>query len=396
VENITMQFNRTVRAVATFLMSCGLGLASAGDLNPPAGPVAPTMKPLSDVEPRIAVNAQNTPGSATAVHVISQPGSYYLTGNVFGLNGRNGIAVTASGVTLDLNGFTVIGAPGALSGVLITTERVEVRNGVVREWPIHGVHFEQNISNTPGVLTGVTTRFNSGDGVRATRAVHVIDCVADHNNGSGFRLGNGSMIRRSTARTNGEEGIFATSALVEGCVSRNNTAAGIRVAGVGSRVLDCIAGNNNGVGILVGGDTSTVMRSTSHDNPGGGILANTNASGSLIAECTVNYNSQFGISVVSAQNVTIERCTVHLNQVAQILISSSGCVIQGNRMRLSGAATNGVSIPAGSNNLVVQNVVTKTTGAGAGYAISAGNVVGPIFTGVGTITTTNPWANFER
>src|SRR6478672_5324618 len=82
---------------------------NAGDLNPPAGPVASTMKTLSEVEPRIAINATNTPGDADSVFKISQPGSYYLTGNVTGVASKYGIEIAASGVTVDLAGFELTG-----------------------------------------------------------------------------------------------------------------------------------------------------------------------------------------------------------------------------------------------------------------------------------------------
>ncbi len=44
----------------------GIIWVSAGDLNPPSGPVTPTMKTLTEVEPRIAINATNTPGSGNS------------------------------------------------------------------------------------------------------------------------------------------------------------------------------------------------------------------------------------------------------------------------------------------------------------------------------------------
>ena len=90
----------------------GVIWVSAGDLNPPAGPVTPTMKTLTEVEPRIAINAVNTPGDAFSTFKITQPGSYYLTGNVTGAAGTSGIRVASGQVTLDLNGFTLEGAGG--------------------------------------------------------------------------------------------------------------------------------------------------------------------------------------------------------------------------------------------------------------------------------------------
>jgi len=83
--------NRNTRIVALGLavvVAATGGTASAGDLNPPPGPVAPTMKSLSEVEPRIAINATNTPGDADSLFKITQPGSYYLTGNITGVAGK--------------------------------------------------------------------------------------------------------------------------------------------------------------------------------------------------------------------------------------------------------------------------------------------------------------------
>src|SRR5262245_41804718 len=103
-------------ALLALAVAAGAGASLAGPLDPPSGPVAPTMKPLDQVEPRTAINAVNTPGDATAVFRITQPGSYYLTGNVAGVLNRSGIAVSAADVTIDLNGFAVLGAPGSLAG----------------------------------------------------------------------------------------------------------------------------------------------------------------------------------------------------------------------------------------------------------------------------------------
>ncbi|RMD64345.1 MAG: hypothetical protein D6824_04110, partial [Planctomycetota bacterium] len=93
--------------------------ALAGPLNPPAGPIAPTHKTLTEVEPRIAVSADNTPGDADSVFKITQSGSYYLLGDVVGERLKFGIEITAPNVTLDLNGFTLQGVVGSFSGVVV-------------------------------------------------------------------------------------------------------------------------------------------------------------------------------------------------------------------------------------------------------------------------------------
>ena len=62
------------------------------------------MKTLDQVEARTIINAANTPGDANNTFIISQAGSYYLTGNITGESGKNGISIQAEDVTLDLNG----------------------------------------------------------------------------------------------------------------------------------------------------------------------------------------------------------------------------------------------------------------------------------------------------
>jgi len=79
-----------------------------GNLNPPAPPTAGTMKPLTDIEPRTAV--QSLAGSTTAKYVIGQAGSYYLTGNITVTQAKHAISIEASNVSLDLSGFTITGA----------------------------------------------------------------------------------------------------------------------------------------------------------------------------------------------------------------------------------------------------------------------------------------------
>src|SRR5262245_36667404 len=119
------------RLMTRLLLGLTAGTAGAGDLNPPPGSVAPTMKPLSQVEPRRPINATNAPGDGEALFSINGPGSYYLSGDLVGTAGKTGIRIAADGVTLDLMGFTVFGPPGALNGIASdeSFSNVEIANG---------------------------------------------------------------------------------------------------------------------------------------------------------------------------------------------------------------------------------------------------------------------------
>src|SRR5262245_39350080 len=117
----------------------------AGSLTPPAGPIVPTMKTLTEVEPRTPIGLTTTPGDPDSLYKITQPGSYYLTGNVQGVAGKMGIEVVASHVTIDLRGFEMVGVAGSLAGIDINNGAagnligITVRDGTLRGWGSDGI-----------------------------------------------------------------------------------------------------------------------------------------------------------------------------------------------------------------------------------------------------------------
>src|SRR5687767_2002071 len=84
-----------------------------GSLTPPPGPPAPTMKTLDQVEARAPIDPTR-PGFALP-YTISTRGSYYLTANLV-VTAGNAIVISASNVTLDLNGFTISSSASPAGG----------------------------------------------------------------------------------------------------------------------------------------------------------------------------------------------------------------------------------------------------------------------------------------
>lgn len=161
----------------------------AGDLNPPAGPVAPTMKTLDEIEPRIAINDANTPGNSSARFIISQPGSYYLTGNIGALGNRAGIRIDSNGVTIDLNGFVIDGtgtsgttASGMTSLGTVTRAPI-IRNGEISNWPSYGVF----LVGEGGALEDLVIRGNATHGVQLSNRSAIRRCTLIGNAGISVR-----------------------------------------------------------------------------------------------------------------------------------------------------------------------------------------------------------------
>jgi len=184
---------RPLAAVITSVLA--LAPVVAGPVNPPAGPVAPTHKTLTEVEPRIAVNAANTPGASGAMYVISQPGSYYLTGNITSTGSGSAIRIDASDVTLDLCGFRIHGAGAGQIGVSVSPSQSRCR-----------------IVN--GTITGFQAWAVSGSNDTALEDLRIADCP------EGVVCGPRSVARRVTIRNSTAGYAISMSAhgLVESCV----------------------------------------------------------------------------------------------------------------------------------------------------------------------------------
>src|SRR5437016_4087567 len=149
-------------ALAAAIAATGL-IALAGPINPPAGPVTGTYKTLAEVEPRTAVNATNTPGDATSLFKIIQPGSYYLTGNVAGVSSKSGIVIAADNVSVDLMGFALQGVVGSLDGIATDAahKNLTVRNGAVSGWGQDGIDLMQGAASTGSLIEGVHASGNA-------------------------------------------------------------------------------------------------------------------------------------------------------------------------------------------------------------------------------------------
>ena len=334
--------NRTITALLLAIAAYNLQSPAAfaqGSLMPPGAP-APVMKSLAQIEPRTPI--------AFAPFTISVPGSYYLTTNLVGVSGTNGITIACGNVTLDLAGFALTGVTESFHGVQISGghTNVTVRNGTISGWGIFGV---DAFSYSP------------------------------HN----------VRLERLNVLANGAHGLAASDGMVRDCCCTSNHSMGILIER--GMVSDCMAHNNGGYGILA--DRSTVRACHARNNAGYGIYAGY----STVSGCYVADNVQSGIIAYYSNCQIIGNNCFHNNTSgdsshAGIFIYDNANRVEDNHVTASGFA--GIQVDGGyANNVIVKNTVI---GNGTNnYIIPAGQVVGPFITVTGTITNSNPWANFS-
>src|SRR5439155_11985384 len=171
------------------------------------------------------------PGDSNSLFKITQPGSYYLTANITGVANKHGIEIVASGVTLDLNGFDLLGAPGSLDGVSVTTAIVQsniaVVNGSVRAWGDEGIDLA-TFGAVNCRVERVLAAFNTGDGISTGIDSTITNCSAYQNTGRGINAGTGNTVSNCSAAFNGGDGIRTSSGCtVTNCLAYSNTQIGI-------------------------------------------------------------------------------------------------------------------------------------------------------------------------
>ena len=365
-------------------------LLAQGPLAPPPGAPAPTMKTLTQLAPRTAIES--------LPFTISTSGSYYFTQNFqFTATTGNAISITTDNVTLDLGGFTLSSTP-AVNGTAISVSagrnNITIKNGIIAG------NTTVTIAGTPRVWVTTPAGFSIGVSSNSTVARSM---TVEHLHVSGCRISGISAIygsiAHSTAISNGATGIFANFGSVSSCIATLNASTGInatrstitdctanfndtngiltifgsvtdctansnRVDGISaldSSVSNCIATSNGSSGISANG--GTVTNSTSNSNGTSGI----SALEGTVTSCIANSNGTFGIS---ADSGTVTSCIASGNVATGIVAAScsvTSCTAAGNNAT---SAANAYDLFASSTAVAFTKYGTSNTVA-----------TGTIFTG---------------
>ena len=244
------------------------------------------MKTLDQIEARTIVNAANTPGDANNLFIISQPGSYYLTTNLFGVSNKYGIKISTNNVTLDLNGFSVVGTASANAGIyIIGGGNIVVRNGIVTGWTggnEYGVYCGGSGRNT--TIEGLTVATNYY-GIYGTFHTVIRNCTVGGNLASGILAGSWCSILanycdgNNTYNYSSEGGISTIGGTnrIEGNYLTANGYSGITLNSNSSYtnniiIKNSVVGNGANNYIITGGQISGPIVSTT----AAGVITNSN------------------------------------------------------------------------------------------------------------------------
>jgi hypothetical protein len=226
--------------------------------------------------------------------VISQPGYYVFTGNITGQATFDGIQVTADDVTIDLQGYSLLGVAEVQDGINVAgSDRVTVINGTIRNWQ-NGIFA---LGNNGCVFRELKVSENRDDGINGGLSCFVDRCVVIFNNSEGanggIQTGHNSIVQYCVASHNTSGTSFGSATGIEtgnyctvtGCTSNDNDGHGAS-SGTGIRTGDgcTITGNTcslNDAGPTAGGGFGIegnlhciISKNTCNDNKGTGGSSN--------------------------------------------------------------------------------------------------------------------------
>jgi parallel beta-helix repeat protein len=218
----------------------------------------------------VLINQSTVMAAGGFPYVISQAGSYRLSGNLTVPDANTtAISVNADNVTIDLNGFSIIG-PTVCVGTPVTSCS-PTGSGVGVNGNLH-----RNITVVNGTVRGMGQDGLAG-GSGGSSGVHVEKMHADSNGRDGIIVSYGTVIG-NTVTGNGREGISADHSTVSGNTVTGNHFEGISVS------------------------SSTVSGNTSSFNGSYGIAAN--CPSSIVGNTATNniVNLAFGAGCANANN----------------------------------------------------------------------------------------------
>jgi len=201
------------------------------------------------VDGTVLINQSTVMATGGFPYKITQPGSYRLSGNLTVPDANTtAIQVLTDDVTIDLNGFSIVG-PVVCTGVPSVTScsPLPTNGGFNPNAGVAAASFD-NIAVVNGVVRGM-----GQFGIILNGRGSIVRNVRAMSNGFiGISVNAGSTVSGSTATANASDGIFATQSTVSGNAATQNGGRGLEVDCPGSVVGNTASGNALGNLFTVG------------------------------------------------------------------------------------------------------------------------------------------------
>ena len=274
---------------------------------------------------------------------LDSPGAtYILTQNI--IASGTCLTIYADRITLDLNGFNVIGNKSGSLGVYLYSyiaNSSTIKNGGIYGFANTGIYSVGNsninitnitannniygiflYSNSNNTLTDITANNNSYTGIYLTSSSNkniLTGITANNNTNYGVYLGsnsNNNQLTGITANSNTGTGIYLTSSsnnTLKSITANSNSYIGINLYSSSNNTLTGVTANNNNnnYGIyLQGGSNNTLNLVTANNNNYGIILKI--ISNNQLTDITAN-NNNYGIYLQGSSNNNITKSTACSN-----------------------------------------------------------------------------------
>lgn len=359
------------RIVAVLAAAAAVSVSHA-QINPPIGPVGPSLSEIDQIEPRRAVSAGP----------ITTPGSYYLSGNASSIG--SGVIIAVGSVTLDLAGFTLTGDNNGPNdfGIWVTAnsdEPVVIKNGTVKNFEGGGVEV---VNDAQPVLLHNVSAVRNGFGFRIPGGASLAGCHALNNAGNGFEIGDPNLpgrisnLERCTSTGHGI-GFRIWNARLLGCRASGATSTGFIVND--GTLVECIA-NSNGVQGFNGRDASFVACAATSNGTvgfqliGGSIEGSRTRDNQIGFEISTQAHARECVSLQDATGATVsfsslfERSSVIFPSTRGILASNNAIVLD-NHIRV---INNVDAITVSGTGSVIGREVTFTSPGNTNYVKPVG------------------------
>jgi hypothetical protein len=197
---------------------------------------------VSAVDGQVNINQATVMAAGGFPYHITQPGSYKLSGNLIVPADTEGINITTDNVTLDLNGFSIIGperctglpvtscsgSPNFGTGVNGRADYITVKNGSIVGMKNGGIF----IFGVGQLVEEVHVSQSALSGITVVRGI-VRRCTSDSNGQNGIAIGNndngGGVVEDNNTDFNSNTGILAINSLVIGNKASSNGSGGLLV-----------------------------------------------------------------------------------------------------------------------------------------------------------------------